>query len=367
MELACTKKLLDYLGVKAEKVSEDMDPLFGWAANLLIINRRKTLVAVHTASRSMFVLYGLTAKQLPQLQNLVIQGIRTLLESECVRPEIIEKYLNDCGRELTIRANSSKSAVAQCNKACRRVKNFSEIFVVGDMFQKRGLLCLNSEILAGHKYSFAYEVLLNMLKERYGGDILSGRMLELEVELDLDTPCKRVVWVPANLNFYQLHLVLQGCFEWKDYHLHQFVTKRDIYERPIEIICLDEVEDWGDLFEINRKESMIATLEEEFRIYPQIDYEYDFGDGWVHTIRLKRVIEDCPQPWPSCVLAIGDAPMEDCGGPYGFAQVMEALNDSSHPDHQETSDWVSGMWWHPLDVDRINLRLRYKYRYAIPR
>ena len=58
MELACTKKVLDYLGIKAEKVSADIDPLFGWTANLIMINRRKTLVAVHTASRAVFVLHG---------------------------------------------------------------------------------------------------------------------------------------------------------------------------------------------------------------------------------------------------------------------------------------------------------------------
>ena len=103
MELACTKKVLDYLGIKAEKVSAEIDPMFEWTANLTMINRRKTLVAVHAASRTMFVLYGLTIKQLPKLPELVISGIRTMLESEFVRPEIIEKYLDDCGRELIIR------------------------------------------------------------------------------------------------------------------------------------------------------------------------------------------------------------------------------------------------------------------------
>lgn len=50
MKLACTKKLLEYVGVKAERVTAGIDPLFEWTANLITVNRRKTLVIVHAAS-----------------------------------------------------------------------------------------------------------------------------------------------------------------------------------------------------------------------------------------------------------------------------------------------------------------------------
>ena len=367
MELACTKKVLDYLGIKAEKVSADIDPLFGWTANLIMINRRKTLVAVHTASRAMFVLHGLTAKQLPKLPELVIDGIRAMLKSEYVRPEIIEQYLDDCGRELIIRANASRSAVANCNKACDWVKNYPEMYVPGDLFQKRILPWLNSDILIRQGYCYTYQTLLHMLRQQYGEDILSCRMAELEVDLQLHTPCKRVIRVPADLNFYQLHRVLQEAFAWKDCHLHQFVTKRDVYERPVEIICLnEEIEEWDDLYELARQDSTTITIEEVFRKYPQIDYEYDFGDGWQHTIRLRRFIEDCPQAWPHCVQAIGDAPMEDCGGPNGFAELMNILKDPTHPEYKEASEWVRGTWWKSLDVAQINRMLRNEHRRPIP-
>jgi len=71
MELACTKKLPEYIGVKAEKVSEEIDPLFGWTANLIVVNRRKILVAVHGASRCACMLYGVTAKLLPKLPERI--------------------------------------------------------------------------------------------------------------------------------------------------------------------------------------------------------------------------------------------------------------------------------------------------------
>jgi len=67
MELACTKKLLEYIGVKPEKISAEVDPLFEWTANLMVVNRRKTIVVVHAASRCSFVLYGMTVKHLKKL------------------------------------------------------------------------------------------------------------------------------------------------------------------------------------------------------------------------------------------------------------------------------------------------------------
>ena len=56
MRLGCTKKLLEYLGVKPEKSMEPVETIFEWTANLIVVNRRKTLVVVHTASRSAFVM-----------------------------------------------------------------------------------------------------------------------------------------------------------------------------------------------------------------------------------------------------------------------------------------------------------------------
>ena len=193
MELACTKKLLEYLGVKPEKSMDSVEPILEWTANLIVVNRWKMLVVVHGATRCAFVLYGVTAKLLPKLPELILEGIRTLLRSEYVRPEIIEKYLDDLGREVSFRANSSRKAVAGCNKVCERVKM-------------------------------------------------------------------------------------------------------------------------------------------------------------------------CPEPYPHCVMAVGDAPMEGCGGPDGFRQVMAVLKDKKHPQYQETLEWVRSTWWQPLDVKRINGWIRNIHR-----
>lgn len=354
MRLGCTKKLLDYLGVKPEKATEPVEPIFEWTANLIVVNRRKTLVVVHTASRSTFVIHGLTVKLLPKLPELILEGIWTLLGSEYVRPDIIERYLDECGRNVVFQANSSRKAVAKCNKACERVKMFSALFEPGDLFQKRYLPWINDDI---GKNGYVPKLLIECLKERYGEDIQACRALELEIELKLHTPCKRRIIVPDNLNFYQLHRVLQAVFEWHDCHLHQFVL-------PGKTVRVLHPGSWEN--EETFADSTQITLGEIFSICHTVGYEYDFGDGWEHIIRLKRVIENSTEPYPRCIQAVGDAPMEDSGGPEGFAEIMKILQDPTHPEHRVISDWVRGVWWYPLDVTKINFRMKDAWRRCIP-
>lgn len=357
MELGCTKKLLEYLGVKPEKGFAEIDSLFAWTANLMVVNRRKVLVAVHGATRCAFVLYGLTAKVLPRLPELIHDGIRGLLQSEYVRPEIIERYLDDLGREVVYRANSDRKAVAGCNKVCGRIQMFPELFRAGDLYQHRVLPYLNDEPLSGSRYVLAHEALITKLKERYGENVQSCRALELEVSLELHTPCKRRIVVPEDMNFDQFHDVLQHCFEWRNNHLHQFVTAVDDAGLPTEMIHpdWDGMEEWDNVQVLDSTKVMLCDV---FPTRKRIVYEYDFGDGWTHIIDFCRVIEDCPEPYPHCILAVGDAPMEDCGGPEGFRQVMAVLKDKKHLEYRETLAWVRSTWWQPLDVDRINAMIR---------
>ena len=105
----------------------------------------------------------------------------------------------------------------------------------------------------------------------------SAHVAELEVELDLLTPCKRTLVVPSDLNFYQLHRILQNAFEWHNCHLHQFVLTRDEYERPMKVIQPADManEDWLALDErLESIDSTGVTVREIFEAQNKIDYEY---------------------------------------------------------------------------------------------
>jgi hypothetical protein len=57
----------------------------------------------------------------------------------------------------------------------------------------------------------------------------------------------------------------------------------------------------------------------------KIIYIYDFGDDWIHNISfLKKPSEEVL--YPKCIDGQNAAPPEDCGGIYGFYDLIETSN-----------------------------------------
>jgi hypothetical protein len=70
-------------------------------------------------------------------------------------------------------------------------------------------------------------------------------------------------------------------------------------------------------------------------------YLYDFGDGWEHTIKVERLAD--PEPgalYPRLIEVSGRCPPEDCGGPWGYAELIEAIKDPGHERHAELTEWI---------------------------
>jgi hypothetical protein len=73
----------------------------------------------------------------------------------------------------------------------------------------------------------------------------------------------------------------------------------------------------------------------------RIQYAYDFGDGWEHDIVLeKRVYQDPGAQLPACIAGNGACPPEDCGGPWGYADLKDTLADPLHEDNGHTLVWL---------------------------
>jgi len=61
---------------------------------------------------------------------------------------------------------------------------------------------------------------------------------------------------------------------------------------------------------------------------------YDFGDDWLHSILLEAVLPPEPETfYPCCIDGARNGPSEDSGGPYGYAEYLEALADPEHDEN----------------------------------
>jgi hypothetical protein len=156
-------------------------------------------------------------------------------------------------------------------------------------------------------------------------------MYQIKVTLNgIRPPVWRRLLVPSSLSLKDLHDILQVAIGWTDSHLHQFVAKGTFYGEPdpeFEMERLDETRVRVD--EVLRKEKDAMT------------YEYDFGDGWEHKIVLEKVLANPEASFaPSCIAGARACPPEDCGGVWGYANLLEIISDFSHPEHEEMLEWL---------------------------
>lgn len=74
-------------------------------------------------------------------------------------------------------------------------------------------------------------------------------------------------------------------------------------------------------------------------------YLYDFGDAWEHSVRIQSIAPADPQgSYPRLLEATRMRPPEDSGGPWGYAEKLEALADPTHEYHEDHwKPWVTIM------------------------
>lgn len=170
----------------------------------------------------------------------------------------------------------------------------------------------------------------------------TGSVFQLKVMLlDTKPPIWRRVLVDGGSTLDHLHEVIQAAFGWWNYHLHEFEVGRTRYGVP------DPDEDWGEPRRDERRTRVDAIASEgsSFR------YTYDFGDGWDHEITVEKVLPaDSTPTLPACIDGRRACPPEDCGGTWGYRELLEILADPTHPEHDERREWLG----QPFDPDAFD-------------
>ncbi|HSR54414.1 MAG TPA: plasmid pRiA4b ORF-3 family protein [Acidobacteriota bacterium] len=150
---------------------------------------------------------------------------------------------------------------------------------------------------------------------------------------------RRIV-VPGTYSFWDLHVAIQDSMGWDDYHLHLFRIRDPESGEMDQIgIPFDTYGEGPEIFE--GWELPIA----EYFLEPgdHALYEYDFGDGWQHHVELEEITPRVGgKKYPVCLGGERACPPEDCGGPWGYADFLEAVSDSAHEEHARMLEWVGG-------------------------
>ena len=177
------------------------------------------------------------------------------------------------------------------------------------------------------------------------GDCMSADAIaRLKITLDNVKPVVlRRIEVPIEIKLDRLHLTIQAAMGWTNSHLYEICAGGASWGTP------DPELDFLDA----RKTRLIDVLEDVGT--KTLRYIYDFGDGWEHTIKVERITDAVPGiAYPILIDAIGHCPPEDVGGPWGYAEFLEAIHDPEHEQHVEFSEWI-GVPFDPNDANANQL------------
>jgi Plasmid pRiA4b ORF-3-like protein len=167
-------------------------------------------------------------------------------------------------------------------------------------------------------------------------------VLQFQVILtDISPPVWRRIEVPAKYTFWDLHVAVQDAMGWLDYHLHMFRIPDPAFGEIAEIGIPDE-----DGFEDDPVclASWTIPVARHFRaVGARATYEYDFGDGWIHHIELEAISRrQSGTKYPRCIDGERACPPEDCGGPGGYAELLETIADPTNDEYASTMEWLGG-------------------------
>lgn len=147
-----------------------------------------------------------------------------------------------------------------------------------------------------------------------------------------------------------LHRIIQTSMGWTNSHLHLFNDGMTDYS-PREF----EVEESKN----SRTVKLKTILKQE---KSKILYEYDFGDGWCHDIILEKIIvEEEIGQIPMCIKGKRNCPPEDCGGTWGYQDLLHTISNPKHEDYESMIEWLGGEFDPDyFDMDQTNRQLKQK-------
>jgi hypothetical protein len=177
-------------------------------------------------------------------------------------------------------------------------------------------------------------------------------LYEIRVQLqEIEPLIWRVLRVPSRTSLLRLHRILQRAMGWTNSHLHLFEVDGKRYGEP------------STEWDIEVLDSRKMTLEKIFSGgRTSFLYEYDLGDSWRHKITLLGTVEGESEEKLACTAGARACPPEDCGGTMGYYELLVALSDPDHEDHDAMLEWVGGKYdpgaFDVAAVDQVLKRLR---------
>lgn len=168
---------------------------------------------------------------------------------------------------------------------------------------------------------------------------MTDKIFQVKITISRSEPeIWRRILIPADLRLSDLHRIIQVAFGWTNSHLHQFIKNNKFYT-----VRYPNDMEWYELDNVDYKKEKICISDLIQEEGESLIYEYDFGDGWVHEILIEKILPvDASVKYPVCLDGKRNGPPEDCGGVWGYADLLEILKQPKHKEYKSYIEWLGG-------------------------
>jgi hypothetical protein len=153
----------------------------------------------------------------------------------------------------------------------------------------------------------------------------------------------RRVAVHTGMSLTGVHGVIQAAMGWIDCHLWDLEVSGRKYG-----MRLPNDPDWNERIE-NAETATLGTLLHAGE--RRMQYVYDMGDCWEHSIIVERVAASAPDvSYPQFLGGERRCPPEDCGGVPGYYEFLRNVTSERKDKREHALVWYGG----PYDVEDID-------------
>lgn len=184
------------------------------------------------------------------------------------------------------------------------------------------------------------------MKINYSMAMSAESIYQIKITLrDIKPPIWRRIELKGNTSLNKLHEIIQESFGWWNSHLHQFDVDGEFYG-----VSYPEAD-----FHV-KSSKRFKLYQAAPAVGDKFFYEYDFGDGWLHEIKVEAITEaEKGVKYPRCIKGKRSGPPEDVGGPWGYEHFLEAISNPEHDEHEEYLEWIGGSFDpEACDLETIN-------------
>lgn len=194
-------------------------------------------------------------------------------------------------------------------------------------------------------------------------------VLQFKITLrGIKPPIWRRIQVPSSYTFWDLHVAILNAMGWLGSHLHQFLVADPRTGKEMRFgIPLDD--EWDDEY------TPLPGWKHGIKKYFPSEkttalYEYDFGDSWRHKVTLEKILPaEENKNYPVCIKGARSCPPEDCGGVWGYMEILEALKDFDNEECESLLEWL-GLPFDPEAFDPASVHFddpQQRWEYSIGR